>query len=127
MSDPQNPLPSGSSARERARVAEHEQQFYLRMLQQYFRPGMRWLDAGCGHTLILPWLKNAAEIERRFLAEAGFVVGADVDPASLAAASSIRRVACNLETLSFETGTFDFITCNMVVEHLAKPEVVFRE
>jgi ubiquinone/menaquinone biosynthesis C-methylase UbiE len=127
MSDPQNPLPSGASARERARVAEHEQQFYLRMLLQYFRPGMRWLDAGCGHTLILPWLKNAAEIEGRFLAEAGFVVGADVDPASLAASSSIRRVACNLETLSFETGTFDFITCNMVVEHLARPEVVFRE
>ncbi len=127
MSDPQNLLPSGSSARERARVAEHEQQFYLRMLQQYFRPGMRWLDAGCGHTLILPWLKNAAEIERHFLAEAGFVVGADVDPASLAASSSIRRVACNLESLSFEPGTFDFITCNMVVEHLAKPEVVFRE
>jgi ubiquinone/menaquinone biosynthesis C-methylase UbiE len=127
MSDPQNPLPSGASARERARVAEHEQQFYLRMLQQYFRPGMRWLDAGCGHTLILPWLKNAAEIERRFLAQAGFVVGADVDPASLAASSSIRRVACNLETLSFERETFDFITCNMVVEHLAKPELVFRE
>ena len=68
MSDPQNPLPIGSSARERARVAEHEQQFYLRMLQQQFRPGMRWLDAGCGHTLILPWLKDAAQIERRFLA-----------------------------------------------------------
>jgi ubiquinone/menaquinone biosynthesis C-methylase UbiE len=127
MSDPQNPLPIGSSARERARVAEHEQQFYLRMLQQQFRPGMRWLDAGCGHTLILPWLKDAAQIERRFLAEAGFVVGADVDPASLAASSSIRRVACNLEALSFETETFDFITCNMVVEHLAKPDVVFRE
>jgi len=127
MSDLQNPLPSGTSSRERARVAEHEQQFYLRMHQQNFRPGMRWLDAGCGHTLILPWLKNATEIERRFLAEAGLVVGADVDPASLAASSSIRRVACNLETLSFETGTFDFITCNMVVEHLAKPEVVFRE
>jgi ubiquinone/menaquinone biosynthesis C-methylase UbiE len=127
MSEAQNPLPNGASRRERARVAEHEQQFYLRMLQQHFRPGVRWLDAGCGHTLILPWLKNAAEIERRFLAESGFVVGADVDPASLAAPSSIRRVACNLETLSFETRAFDFITCNMVVEHLAHPEVVFRE
>ena len=110
-----------------AKNAEHEQHFYLRMLRQHFRPGMRWLDAGCGHSLIPQWMQGADEIEQKFLAEAQSIVGADVDAQSLSSPSSIRRIACDLEALAFENETFDFITCNMVVEHLAAPMRVFRE
>ena len=110
-----------------ARHAEHEQHFYVRMLQQYFRPGMRWLDAGCGHSLLQAWLPKAKEIEERFLAEADWIVGADVDTQSLTLPCSIPRVACDLTALVFEDETFDLITCNMVVEHLDAPELVFRE
>ena len=121
------PLSGLSGLRSRARRAEHEQEFYLRMLQQHFRPGMRWLDAGCGHTLILPWLRDAERIEQRLLDEASMIVGADIDVPSLAAPSPIRRVACRLEDLCFGNETFDFITCNMVVEHLSAPTRVFSE
>ncbi len=117
----------GLRLRTLARNAEHEQYFYARMLQQYFRPGISWLDAGCGHSLLPGWLHGAQEIERQFLAEAGRIVGADVDAKSLAAPSPICRVACDLGALAFESGTFDLITCNMVVEHLAEPTKVFRE
>src|SRR5882672_4032677 len=118
---------SHSELRIRASKAEHEQHFYLRMLQQHFRPGISWLDAGCGHSLIPDWLPGAKEIERTLLNEADSVVGVDVDSQSLAAPSSIRRITCNLETLAFDDGAFDFITCNMVVEHLSAPAKVFKE
>jgi ubiquinone/menaquinone biosynthesis C-methylase UbiE len=113
--------------RMRARKEEHEQHFYVRMIMQHFRPGMRWLDAGCGHSLIPEWLKGGARIEQKFLSEAEMIVGADVDIPSLVAPSPIRRVACRLEQLGFQDRTFDLITCNMVVEHLAAPAKVFSE
>jgi ubiquinone/menaquinone biosynthesis C-methylase UbiE len=113
--------------RMQASKAEHEQYFYLRMLQQHFRPGVSWLDAGCGHSLIPDWLVGAAGIERKFLIEARQIVGADVDSQSLAAPSSIQRTACRLEALSFKAESFDLITCNMVVEHLTVPSTVFKE
>lgn len=110
-----------------AQNAEHEQSFYVRALQQHFRPGMRWLDAGCGHSLIPRWLRGAGEIEQKFLTEAGWIVGVDVDWKSLTLPSQIRRVACDLETLAFPENTFDLITCNMVAEHLTRPLKVFQE
>jgi SAM-dependent methyltransferase len=116
-----------SRLKARARREEHEQHFYVRMLQQYFRPGMYWLDAGCGHSLVPAWLKGGLHIERKFLAEAKIIVGADVDIPSLIAHSPIRRVACRLEQLGFQDQTFDLITCNMVIEHLAAPAKVFSE
>lgn len=124
----QEQQPSGlSGLRSRARRAEHEQEFYLRMLQQHFRPGMLWLDAGCGHTLIPSWLRDAKRIEQGFLEAAKMIVGADIDVPSLAAPSPIRRVACRLEDLCLGNETFDLITCNMVVEHLSAPTRVFAE
>jgi ubiquinone/menaquinone biosynthesis C-methylase UbiE len=108
-------------------VAEHEQHFYLRMIQRYFRPGIRWLDAGCGHSLVPKWVRGAKEIEHQFLTQAELVIGVDKDPWSLAAPAEIQRFACDLERLAFPGSTFDLITCNMVVEHLSRPDVAFQE
>jgi SAM-dependent methyltransferase len=116
-----------SLLRARARQEEHEQQFYTRMLQQYFRPGIHWLDAGCGHSLIAKWLRDADQIEQKFLDEAKIIVGIDIDIPSLAVPSRILRVAGYLENLAFANETFDLITCNMVVEHLLAPKKVFAE
>jgi ubiquinone/menaquinone biosynthesis C-methylase UbiE len=113
--------------RDRARQAEHEQHFYLRTLQEYFRPGIRWLDAGCGHSLVPKWLRGSEEIERRFLEDAKIVVGADIDRPSLSTPSRIRRIACNLTSLAFRDESFDLVTCNMVVEHLSDPRRIFGE
>jgi ubiquinone/menaquinone biosynthesis C-methylase UbiE len=115
------------SLKESARQSEHEQQFYLRTLCQVFTPGIFWLDAGCGRTIIQKWLRGAEETERRFIREARLVVGADVDAPSLSSESPILRIACDLSSLAFRSETFDLITCNMVVEHLAQPQKVFYE
>jgi 2-polyprenyl-3-methyl-5-hydroxy-6-metoxy-1,4-benzoquinol methylase len=114
------------SLRESARHSEHEQQFYVRTLSKVFQPGICWLDAGCGRTLIQKWIRNADEIEHSFIRDARMVVGADVDYPSLSE-SPILRIACDLSSLAFQSESFDLITCNMVVEHLAEPQRVFFE
>lgn len=107
--------------------SEHEQYFYARTLHQQLRPGMVWLDAGCGRKLVPNWLKHADALEQYFLSTARFIVGCDVDFKSLAGLRPITCIACNLEELAFRESSFDLITCNMVVEHLERPGSVFRE
>src|SRR5260221_2263848 len=81
--------------------AVHEQYFYADTLKEMVKPNMVWLDAGCGHNILAPWIKDAPQLENQLLSTATTVVGCDVDPVSLNQESRIRRVACNLEQLSF--------------------------
>lgn len=107
--------------------AVHEQYAYLSELQKTVLPGIKWLDAGCGHDLIPPWIPNAKEIEKELVARPSLLVGCDIDPVSLQKESAIVRVGSNLEKLAFAGETFHLVSCNMVVEHLQEPEAVFRE
>jgi len=107
--------------------ARHEQEVLVQKLQELVRPGITWLDAGCGHSLVPAWLKGGRQIEEIFLDRAGLLVGCDVDAISLGTPSRIRRIACNLEQLAFRSETFDLVSANMVVEHLENPGRVFAE
>jgi 2-polyprenyl-3-methyl-5-hydroxy-6-metoxy-1,4-benzoquinol methylase len=107
--------------------AEHAQATYFRLLRRYVCPGIRWLDAGCGHSLVPDWMKGSSELEGWFLTTASEVVGCDVDFPSLSAHTRLRCVACNLEHLCFLQEHFDLVTSNVVVEHLENPGQVFRE
>ena len=118
--------PRRESLKESAGRSEHEQQFYLRTLCEVFRPVICWLDAGCGRTLIQKWIRDADQIELKFIRDARMVVGVDIDAPSLSE-SPIPRIACDLSSLAFRSESFDLITCNMVVEHLAEPHRVFSE
>jgi ubiquinone/menaquinone biosynthesis C-methylase UbiE len=107
--------------------ALHEQYVYAESLKDLLPPGGIWLDAGCGHNVVAPWLTKSTEREKELLDRAGVVIGCDVDSVSLNKESSIHRVGCNLEQLSFASNSFDLVSCNMVVEHLQRPEEVFKE
>jgi ubiquinone/menaquinone biosynthesis C-methylase UbiE len=110
-----------------APTAVHEQAAYAASLQRLVTPGIKWLDAGCGHNVIAPWLKGSSKVEQELLTRAALVIGCDRDAVSLEKDSPIRRVACDLGDLPFRDAAFDLVTCNMVVEHLEKPAAVFRE
>lgn len=107
--------------------AEHEQHAYIRIVGENVRPGMAWLDAGCGHQLVPEWMSGAEAIEKQLISQAALVVGCDIDRQSLVKPAKFRRIASGLVDLAFATGTFDIVTCNMVVEHLEDPGSVFRE
>jgi SAM-dependent methyltransferase len=105
-------------------VRYHEDVF-VDVLERYVPDGGAWLDLGCGHRLLPAW---HAGREGGFVARAGRVVGVDYDLDSLRKHRSIRaRARGDIGALPFRDASFDLVTANMVVEHLDRPEVQFRE
>jgi 2-polyprenyl-3-methyl-5-hydroxy-6-metoxy-1,4-benzoquinol methylase len=101
------------------------QETYGRFLEGYVSKTVRWLDAGCGWRLLATELES---LEDSLVSAAATVVGTDVELASLAKHRNISYRACaSLDALPFSGQSFDLITCNMVVEHLERPERCFAE
>lgn len=98
---------------------------YEEALAGVVRPGIDWLDAGCGHHLLPVWREQA---ERDLIERAGSVTGLDPDWPSIRIHRSIRRrVRGTIRALPFPDASFDLVTANMVVEHLEQPEHEFAE
>jgi ubiquinone/menaquinone biosynthesis C-methylase UbiE len=84
-----------------------------------------WLDLGCGHQVLPEW---RFEVERELVNRASYVAGIDTDSLSVLRHRTIRNVLVGtVETLPFPDNSFDLITANMVVEHLADPSRAFAE
>ena len=85
----------------------------------------RWLDAGCGRRSLPKW--RSEELDR--LREAGVVLfGCDSDLLALTERRDPGSVcAATLDELPFPDASFDFVSANMVFEHLVKPEITVRE
>jgi SAM-dependent methyltransferase len=98
---------------------------YAQAVDELLKPGMRWLDAGCGHQILeFRLLKQ----EKALVARASSAVGCDAYLAGLKTHRSLHKIACcSLDGLPFENGSFDLVTLNMVAEHLPHPEAVFAE
>ncbi len=104
---------------------KYSQTIYEETLREHLDAGARWLEAGCGHQILPEW---RGEQERALVERASLVAGVDLDFDGMKKHRAISDVAySNLERLPFASGSFDLVTCNMVVEHLANPEAVFRE
>ena len=98
---------------------------YARALASEVERASQWLDLGCGHDFLPPFVSP----QRLQAARSRCVsVGIDADGDALAKHRGLRhRVRGNIERLPFEAGTFDLATANMVVEHVASPEQLFAE
>jgi 2-polyprenyl-3-methyl-5-hydroxy-6-metoxy-1,4-benzoquinol methylase len=98
---------------------------YAQAVDELLKPGMRWLDAGCGHQILeFRLLKQ----EQALVARASSAVGCDAYLAGLKKHRSLQKIACcSLDGLPFANGSFDLLTLNMVAEHLPHPEAVFAE
>ena len=89
------------------------------------QPQSRWLDLGCGHSVLPPWRSDA---ERQLTARPRQVVGLDRDMSSLRRHETISAlVRGDISRLPFRDESFSLVTCNMVFEHLEQPEAQLRE
>lgn len=88
-------------------------------------PNARWLDAGCGWRLLG---RDLEPLAARMVQRARSAFGVDLDLEHLKRNADIpHRAMASLDRLPFPDDAFDVITCNMVLEHLPEPLVVFRE
>ncbi len=103
----------------------YSQNHYHDTLKATVSQGCDWLDLGCGHQMFAGWMK--AE-ERELAARSRHLVGIDMDLRGMKAHATIREaVFGDIARLPFDTGSFDIVTANMVVEHLEVPGCVLQE
>ncbi len=101
------------------------QEILGRVLSQYVAGGTRWLEAGCGRRLLGHGLEK---MEHTLMLKSPLIVGVDLALDALESHQTLRwRTCANLDQLPFGDGSFNLVTCNMVVEHLPDPSTSFRE
>lgn len=104
---------------------EYHQQRYARALDDAILPGCHWLDLGAGTRIHGGWSGVAPGA---LAARAARLVGIDVAAPHLARHPHLtERIVGVGEALPFADASFDVVTANMVLEHLADPAAVFRE
>ncbi len=101
------------------------QDAYAESLDVYVRTDTEWLDLGCGHHILPSWRETT---ERALVNRSKRVVGVDRVRPSLQRHVTISCLAvADIAHVPFAEETFNLVTANMVVEHLAEPECFLRE
>jgi ubiquinone/menaquinone biosynthesis C-methylase UbiE len=104
---------------------QYSQSIYEETLRPLVGPHTAWIDLGCGHQILPPW-RSAQEAEIAGIP--AIVVGVDYSLSSLSKHRNISyRVKGDITELPFKNCSFDLATANMVLEHLDRPDVQFRE
>jgi SAM-dependent methyltransferase len=103
----------------------NSQHAYGRALAAETARAARWLDLGCGHDFLPPFVNQSslhAPLANRT------IVGIDADGRALANHRGLTyRVRGDIQRLPFRTASFDLATANMVVEHVEHPALLFDE
>jgi ubiquinone/menaquinone biosynthesis C-methylase UbiE len=104
----------------------NNQVHYGRALEDYIRPGVRWLDIGCGYQILPAWAMQTCD-QSRLVRRASYLIGIDVDERIANHPLLTYRVKALGGSLPLKDETFDIVTANMVVEHVAQPKTFLAD
>ena len=103
----------------------NSQYAYAAALRDRLQRHDRWLDLGCGHQFLPAWMTHAPPLVPP---HGAVIVGVDRDRDAIRAHPDLKlRIVGDIEHLPFRPSSFDLVTANMVVEHVAKPDALFQE
>ncbi len=107
----------------------NSQQPYAERLAEALRTPCRWLDLGCGHGFLPPWMDGWPVSDALAKAANGAeAFGIDLDRRAVRAHATLsRKIVGDIEQLPFAAATFDLVSANMVVEHVRDPVRLFGE
>jgi SAM-dependent methyltransferase len=95
---------------------------YASLIAEHLTPRTRWLDAGTGYRLLED---DMDALENWLVQQSAMTVGMDIH---LSQHLNIRTlVAGSIYELPFANGSFDLLTCNVVMEHLGEPQKALAE
>ena len=101
---------------------------YFDVLKQKLHPETQWLDIGCGRRLFPDWMPRGAEEQSSLRDRLKGIYGLDPDFSSLRDNRFVQfPVSGDSSALPFANSSFDLLTANMVVEHVAKPDLLLSE
>lgn len=104
---------------------DYHQHRYARTLASVLRPESRWLDLGAGSRIHGGWLSPTPQ---ELADKAGYLIGCDVQAEHLRLHPMLNSAVVSVgEFLPFRSESFDVVSSNMVLEHLADPFHVFSE
>lgn len=107
-------------------LAIHSQLNYKSLLDQVVEPGTRWLDVGCGRSLIADWIHGSIDFQYQLLARCVIAEGCDpVDDRPHMA--GLPKYVGDCSTLPYADDSFTLVSANMVVEHLDNPSEFLKE
>jgi ubiquinone/menaquinone biosynthesis C-methylase UbiE len=103
----------------------YSQQAFAEVLESEIAERPVWLDLGCGHQIFADWMQAQ---QAKVLSRTRRVVGVDLDLASLRAHKVYPdKVLASGYQLPFAPESFELVSANMVVEHVAEPAQLLNE
>lgn len=104
---------------------DYHQHRYARALASVLGPESRWLDLGAGSRIHGGWLSPTPQ---ELADQAGCLIGCDVQAEHLRLHPMLDSAVVSVgEFLPFRSDSFDVVSSNMVLEHLADPFHVITE
>jgi len=103
----------------------HPQVEYADIIEEYIRPGIDWLDIGCGRQIVPDWVWGPERAQH--ILRGVNITGLDRDEAISEHPYLKTCLKCFAESIPVPDENYDLVTANMVMEHVQEPARVLCE